>query len=293
MKNDPTKSNNGRFGVLSDQPGNQPNWLGQDALTSNPEEKKLIFSVKSNDKCPPGMKEIKILGELCIGISKSISVDFKLIPFPVLTNPNKCFIGYHKTRFRNDQLPRNKDWFFPRMSSTPYGDFARVGGSPAKRLSDGSVKRMSSLTEFKNEWVENLDLYVDCKKSVLSMSSARLFNITYDQQDFENLKSIPNQVIYTRKMMINNSTLPTESEIKFQIETFDNVSMKLSQSHSTYFHTDEQTYKMWSGGAKVKFLKFLGFEAEASTKNEKWTNTSVGRKSNDGYSCMNIHMNIH
>lgn len=224
----------GRLAVKSDQPGNLPNWLGHQIFRGS---------------------------------------DLRLTPTPVLSNPNKCTTGYYTTRFRDEQIPKNSDWFFPRMSVWPYGDFARINIEPAKRLSNGSVKIMKSNDDWDDSWVDHVGLlYVDCRKSIPSMSRTVLHNITFNEKEFEKLKSIPNQVIYTKKIMVNNSPLPSESEIKFKVETFDNASLKLSHSYASYFHTDEQTYRKWSVDTKASFLNVIGFEAGGGINNEKWKN---------------------
>lgn len=119
-------------------------------------------------------------------------------------------------------------------------------------------------------------MYVDCKKSIQSMSTAKLYDVKYDPNDFANLKNSPSRVVYTKKVMVNNSPEKSESEIKFQIETFDNASLSLRESHSNFFKTSEKTYKEWSVGGKLSFLKFIGLEVGGGTKNEKWTTTESG-----------------
>lgn len=87
-------------------------------------------------------------------------------------------------------------------------------------------------------------MYVDCKKSILTMSQAKLFNITYDENAYKHLKSIPNRVLYNKITKINNSPEPMKSGFKFSVETFDNASLKLSKSHSDFFYSTEDTYRM-------------------------------------------------
>ena len=214
--------------------------------------------------------------------------EYKVNPYPILTNPNKCYIGWYTTRFNNEELPWNPDWHFPRvMFFHTNGDFARYQGTPSWSDRFG-VRTISSLTERTISKAEHYDLlYVDCKKSILSMSRAKLFNISYDKQAFEDLKTVPNRVVYTKKIMVNNSPEKSKSEIKFQIETFDNASLQLSKSHFNHFKTDEQTYREFSAGVKFNFLfKFLGIGANGGHKNEKWTNTDSG---NSNYGELEIY----
>ena len=204
--------------------------------------------------------------------------DKKVNPYPILTNPNKCTVGWYTTRFSKEEVPLNPDWHFPRVWGTHnYGDFGRYQGSPSFVYHSGNVFTASSLTGATYSTPENYELlYVDCKKSILSMSSAKLFNISYDKQAFEDLKTVSNRVVYTKKIMVNNSPEKSESEIKFQIETFDNASLTLSNSHSNYFKTDEQTYRERSAEAELSFLELIGFKANGGYKDQKWINSDSG-----------------
>ena len=204
-------------------------------------------------------------------------------PYPILTNPNKCSLGWYRTRFNKEEIPRNQEWFFPPLSVERWVSFGQYQGIPAKIWNNGDVDTLSSLMGGTKSKPENYDLlYVDCKKSILSMSKAKLYNITYSQKDFENLKSVPTRVTYTKKFLVNTSPLPSKSSIKFQIETFDNASLKLGQSFSSFFKTDTQTYKEWSVGGKVSgFLNSIGFEAGGGTKHETWKNTESGNSNSE------------
>ena len=61
-------------------------------------------------------------------------------------------------------------------------------------------------------------LYVDCFKSLLLMSNARLINITYDPNDMEKLLQSKTEVIYVTKTLRNSSPYMQENSIKFSIE---------------------------------------------------------------------------
>lgn len=204
--------------------------------------------------------------------------DVKVNPYPILTNPNKCSLGWHRTRFNKEEIPRNQEWFFPPLRMDRWMSFGQYQGIPAIIRFDGDVYTLSSLTDYKVSKPENYDLlYVDCKKSIPSMSKAKLYNFTYSRKDFEKLKSVSARVVHTKKVRVNNSPRPSQSSIKFQIETFDNASLKLGQSFSSFFKTDTETYKEWSVGGKVnEFLKFIGFDLDGGTKHQAWTNTESG-----------------
>lgn len=139
------------------------------------------------------------------------------------------------------------------------------------------ITRMSSLTKQDRVYVKNIDLlYVDCFKSMLSMSEAKLYNITYDKSDIEKLKSNPVHVVYTKKMMINNSPVESKAHIKFAIESFDNASMRLDNSPHPFFTTSKQTYHEWGdeGEAQAKvigLLRTLGFASIFVSRDEMWT----------------------
>lgn len=114
-------------------------------------------------------------------------------------------------------------------------------------------------------------LYVDCKKSLLSMSTVTLRNITYDENQLDQLKSNPSHEVYSKKIMINNSPTESKSKIQFEIETFDNATMKLSRSHHSYFKTNDSTYREWGTRGKANpFWKFLGLKGSAKFLDQKW-----------------------
>lgn len=93
--------------------------------------------------------------------------DNKVYPYPILTNPNNCKIGWYKTRFNGEGLPKNSDWHFPRLDHGTKGDFGQLNGIPSKVIFTGSVDTISSLTDFTRSKPDHYELlYVDCKKSM-------------------------------------------------------------------------------------------------------------------------------
>ena len=112
--------------------------------------------------------------------------------------------------------------------------YLSVFGEMIGILGIGGLSTISSLRNMSISKPANYDLLcLDCKKSILSMSKAKLYNISYDENDFENLKSIPSRVVYTEKTMIKNSPLPSKASVKFQTETFDNASLVKHIVHSS------------------------------------------------------------
>ena len=252
---------NGRLAVKSDQPGEASNSLGNNGIKINR---------KKGEECAEGFQKRskygenerpRLFDENSFWCEKPLTIEPLL---PILTNPNKCSLGWYRARFAEEQLPYNDDWFFPRMSGGVYGDYARFEDIPAKRgsvtyerwsmkqsESATSINVMSSLTDSVTKSPQNFDLlYVDCRKSILAMSTARLYNISYDQKAIEDLKLVPTKVVYTKKIMVNNSPVQSESEVKFAIETTDSASLVLKDSFSSHFSTDEHTYN--EAGASVK-----------------------------------------
>lgn len=178
-------------------------------------------------------------------------------------NPNKCTIGWYRTRFADEEIPSHPDWVFPRLSASRYGDFAKYQGSPALRFQ--GTYNIGTFILYGPEVISSpsdIDLlYVNCKESISNMSSARLYNITYNQQDFETLKFQQTKVIHTRKMMINNSPEASHSEIKFQVETFDTASLKLKQKHSVFFRTNKHSYSDYVKSQQaLNLIKSLGID---------------------------------
>ena len=212
----------------------------------------------------------------------------KVYPYPILVNPNKCIIKWHTVTSRPWTLPNISDAFFPRVTSSKYGDFARTNGAGAKVARDGYVRFVTSDTE--SGWNNNLPqlMYVKCNSvpktpekivDPISNFHIELYNISIDPHYIEILKKVPTKVIYVKKMLINNSPEASKSKIKFQIETFDNASIQLSDSLFSYLKTDDKTYKKWSIGGKLSGLfAILGvnWEIGGEKKNEHWLDTSSG-----------------
>ena len=69
-------------------------------------------------------------------------------------------------------------------------------------------------------------LYVDCFKSLLLMSNAKLINITYDPNDMSRLLQSKTGVIYLTKTLNNSSPYTQENLIKFSTETSNNASVR-------------------------------------------------------------------
>lgn len=89
-------------------------------------------------------------------------------PYPILVNPNKCSIGWYTTKVNKEKIPENKDWFFPSLGVSEYGDFLRYQGSPARNhRGSGDVLLMETTSRWKLAgFPSHYDiLYVDCKKS--------------------------------------------------------------------------------------------------------------------------------
>ena len=99
--------------------------------------------------------------------------ELKVNPYPILTNPKNCTIGWYTTRTSKEKVPMNPDWHFPRVDgNSKYGDFGRYNGSPSNVDFTGHVFTPRSLTGEQFSFPQNYDLlYVDCKKSILSMTS--------------------------------------------------------------------------------------------------------------------------
>lgn len=110
----------------------------------------------------------------------------EVYPYPILTNPNKCFVGWYRTRLNQEEIVSlpfqitslNQEWFFPPLSTNGDVSFGQYKGAPAyyRLQTNGGIATLSSLKESNFDWLvdgENHDLlYVDCKKSILSMSKA-------------------------------------------------------------------------------------------------------------------------
>lgn len=135
---------------------------------------------------------------------------------------------------------------------------------------------MTSLTE--QGLVENVDeidlLYVNCVKSIRTMSKATLYNITYDESYLKKLKSYPHNQIYNEEMFSNDSPVAQKRTAKLVVETSDKATMRLERSHHYYFNTSEQTYREWGAKAAVgAFWKGLGIKVSGGNTDKKWTSS--------------------
>lgn len=210
-------------------------------------------------------------------LDKSVRVN----PYPILTNPNNCTIGWYMKRFIKEEIPTRKDWFFPTLQLKTLGDFARHEGVPGRLDEKGLFARMSEPSgEHFNwqelKWVELM--YVDCYKSIPSMSEAVLVNITMDDEDILRVQNSRTVVTNTKKIVVNNSPEPMNSFVNFEYETFDNVSMRLKKSHGSYFGTTDETYRSWTVGGGISLtFGFLGLNFGASFTSSDW-NTRTDMK---------------
>ena len=175
--------------------------------------------------------------------------------YSILTNPNNCTLKYYRTRFHGERLPLNKDWHFPVVSAQGklIGDFAKRNGEVVK------VKPEESM-------LYDL-LYVDCKESLRAMSTSKLLNITYKQEDIEKLKSRSHQSVYKKEVMTNDSPSPSESVIEFEQESFENVTIHLATKHSSFFNTDVKSYQEYSVTAAAGLTSALGINEGSVSAN--------------------------
>lgn len=203
-------------------------------------------------------------------------------PYAILVNPNNCSIGWYPKRFAQEDIPVVKEWFFPTLTPSTLGDFARQEKTPGRLDKDGHFSKMNGPSGEQFEWQDLKDIelmYIDCFKSIPSMSTSKLINITIDDEDIVKLQQSRTVVTNNQKIVVNNSPEPLKSFVRFEVESFDNVSMRLKESHGTYFETTDGTYREWSvgGGISLTFM-FIGFNFGATYKSGDW-NTKTTRES--------------
>lgn len=217
---------------------------------------------------------------------------FRTDYYPILSNPNNCSIGWYKKRFPKEEIPEVKEWFFPSIGFSRFGEFARYQNEPGwlDGWDNGDIA-FPRMRKDSADWTRNPEdvelLYVDCYKSILAMSKSKLIDMSYDTSELESLKANPIDVVYRKDTLVNNSTLKSKSTIKFSVETVDESSLTLSKSHSNYFSTDEKTYNEWSVNAKVSTSwKILGLGGEMSIetgwRHSKERTTSSGNTAEKG-----------
>ena len=216
----------------SDQPSEEPNWLRRSLL---------MRLIKDGDGNYPSY------------------------PWWILTNPNKCSLGWYRKRFAKELPPDNDDWYFPTLGYSRYGDFARYLGEPsASYPGDGDLMQMTSLSNWKFVKASNFEiLYVDCKESIKTMAGAKLYNISYENQHVDKVESSPTPVIYNKKIVINDGPEPTKALVEFEVETFDNASIKITDRQFSLVKTTDMSYTEWNLNASLpgpfKLLEWLGF----------------------------------
>ena len=94
-------------------------------------------------------------------------------------------------------------------------------------------------------------LYVDCFKSLLLMSNARLINITYDPNDMEKLLQSKTEEIYVTKTLRNSSPYMQENSIKFSIETSNNASVRYKNNIGKFSRIYKEDSSSWNVNSKV------------------------------------------
>ena len=163
-------------------------------------------------------------------------------PYPILSNPNNCTIGWHRTKSVKEPIPHSTDWFFPSLGRSKWGDFSRYQGSPGRTAYDtGYFLRMTSLTDFEIIEVTNIEqMYVDCKVSVRGMfKHSKISDIKIDKTVIDQLMNegrVRNSYKIYENRNDSTSTLPFTSTtilsicINYTSDRFD-IQRKNNQSH--------------------------------------------------------------
>lgn len=154
--------------------------------------------------------------------------------YPILVNPNRCIMGWYTTKSHGEKLPKNDHWFIPTHQQSEFGEFSKRRSTPGRILPDGSFISMFTLNSGIT-WQEKngagVDvLYVDCFKSLQKMSSAKFYNISYNNSDVERVIKDSQKVTHVRKRMKNSSPMIQEDMIKFSIHTSNNASIRFNNT---------------------------------------------------------------
>lgn len=188
------------------------------------------------------------------------STEGKIMPYPILTNPNKCVIGWYRTRFIMEPKPQNDHWFFPNAEYHPLGAFIKHNNYGGRFLTDGNIQGMNS--DSNSQKYDQFNggaemLYVDCYESRLLMSTARLHNISFNGADIKRVMQQRTNVVHVRKRLRNSSPERQENTIDFSIETSNNATVSIKNTIGKFTKLDKgksnRDIEMW-----LEFLARMG-----------------------------------
>ena len=192
---------------------------------------------------------------------------------PILVNPNKCVIGWHRTHYTGQLKPDDPNWFFPNADDSKYGSFARWvkdNGDimPGRMREDGTFAYVNRDSHIDSAGWGVDQLYVDCFQSLKVMSTARLINISYEQNDMDLLLSNVFEFTYNSYDFNNTSSYEQNPLFEFSLETSSNASVRVKKQIATFSSFEFSHESTLSGfiGWITKLGVKIGIGAEMTNK---------------------------
>lgn len=206
--------------------------------------------------------------------------------YEVITNPNKCAIGWYETRYESES--------FSSSSGSRTGSRTRAADndkrivSPAyngylfatreygeDQLWSGTFKDGESVTCFNSSYHSKrtitpgtMVMFVDCLKSLATMADAKLVSIKVNEREMDSLRNNA-PVVYYKRTFVNTGILPQRQDIQFTAERTNTMFVSVSESFSpTKCDSQETTFSSLFGsqmrsyaGLKTNAL-FMGMNAK-------------------------------
>lgn len=167
--------------------------------------------------------------------------------FEVLTNPNKCSIGWYTTRYENEKfinpagvsmngkkifLPAYKGFFFATHNDT-YHEYlmpAAFNNGETSACYNSTGADVPHL-RYRGIAAGTHVMYVDCFESLVTMSKVKLVNVTIDNNDLQATRDT--NVVYLKRKFINRSNETQKQDVSFSAEKTNTIFVSVSESYSS------------------------------------------------------------
>lgn len=174
--------------------------------------------------------------------------------YEILTNPNKCAIDWYTTRYAGEKFfnssgvsMRSDQIFVPAYNGFYFATRNVTDGDIPEGADPANVKagQQWPAVLYKGAWntcsrtgsqrtgnkAGTKVMYVDCVKSLVTMSKSELVNITANDQDVDNIRDT--ETVYFKRTFVNKSNLTQKQSISFSAEKTNSMYVSVSNSYSS------------------------------------------------------------